>query len=58
MLLKVAEGKTNRQIAKELYLSRRTVENTRARICDKLELEGRGGLTAWIEVYFPDGFSV
>lgn len=48
VMQKTAEGKTNRQIAEELYLSVRTVENTRARICKKLNLKGRGALKKWI----------
>lgn len=48
VLMKVTEGKTNQQIADELYLSVRTVENTRARICKKLNLKGRGALKKWI----------
>ena len=35
----IAEGKTSRQVAELLFISRRTVENHRARILDKLELD-------------------
>jgi len=36
--------KTSREIARELYISIRTVENHRANICDKLELRGARSL--------------
>ena len=53
VLIKIAEGKTNRQIADELCLSIQTVENTRARICRKLKLKGRRSLINWITLHFP-----
>jgi DNA-binding NarL/FixJ family response regulator len=40
----VAEYKSNRQIADELFLSVRTIEHHRARISQKLELEGHHAL--------------
>ncbi len=40
----VAEYKSSKQIADELFLSTRTIEHHRARISQKLELEGRHGL--------------
>lgn len=40
----VAESKTNKQIADELFISVRTVENHRANICAKLGLEGKNAL--------------
>ncbi|MFU8811998.1 MAG: LuxR C-terminal-related transcriptional regulator [Balneolaceae bacterium] len=40
----MAEGKSNKEIAKELYLSVRAIENTRRRICRKLKISGRGSL--------------
>lgn len=40
----VAENKTNREIARELFVSPRTVEVHRARICEKLELQGNRAL--------------
>jgi DNA-binding NarL/FixJ family response regulator len=40
----VAENKTNREIAKELFVSPRTVEVHRAHICEKLELQGNRAL--------------
>lgn len=54
VLQKVAEGKTNRKIAGELYLSVRTIENTRARICKKLKLKGRGSLKKWADKYYRE----
>ena len=40
ILTLVAENKTSREIADELFVSVRTVENHRANICQKLELHG------------------
>jgi len=40
----IAKGMTSREIANRLFLSRRTVENYRARICQKLSLSGSFGL--------------
>lgn len=40
----LAALKTNREIAAELFISPRTVENHRARICGKLELQGSHAL--------------
>jgi DNA-binding NarL/FixJ family response regulator len=40
----VAEYKSNKQIADELFLSVRTIEHHRARISQKLELEGHHAL--------------
>lgn len=40
----VAEGKTNKDISEELFLSPRTVENHRAKICRKLGVSGANGL--------------
>ncbi len=42
----VAEGKTNKDISEELFLSPRTVENHRAKICRKLGVSGANGLIA------------
>lgn len=36
----VAENKTNKEIASELFISYRTVETHRSNICQKLELQG------------------
>ncbi|MCI0747526.1 MAG: response regulator transcription factor [Verrucomicrobia subdivision 3 bacterium] len=40
ILLLVAENKTNKEIAAELFISPRTVESHRSHICQKLELDG------------------
>jgi len=40
----IAAQKTSREIARELHISIRTVENHRANICDKLELRGAHAL--------------
>jgi DNA-binding NarL/FixJ family response regulator len=36
----VAENKTNKEIASQLFISHRTVETHRSKICEKLELQG------------------
>jgi DNA-binding NarL/FixJ family response regulator len=40
----IAESKTSKEIAEELFISHRTVENHRANICAKLELHGTNSL--------------
>ena len=40
VLLLVAENKTNKQIAAELFISHRTVETHRSNLCQKLDLQG------------------
>jgi DNA-binding NarL/FixJ family response regulator len=40
----IAENKTSKQIAAELFISHRTVENHRANICQKLDLKGSHSL--------------
>jgi DNA-binding NarL/FixJ family response regulator len=40
----IAENKTSREIAAELFISHRTVENHRANICQKLDLRGSHAL--------------
>jgi DNA-binding NarL/FixJ family response regulator len=40
----IADNKTSREIAGELFISHRTVENHRANICSKLELRGSHAL--------------
>jgi DNA-binding CsgD family transcriptional regulator len=40
----IADNKTSREIADELFISVRTVENHRANICQKLELHGAHAL--------------
>ena len=44
----VARGLTNRQIAKELVLSERTVENHVSNILKKLKLSSRSEVAAWV----------
>lgn len=43
----VAESKSNKQIADELFISIRTVENHRSNICRKLNLEGKNALLTY-----------
>jgi DNA-binding NarL/FixJ family response regulator len=43
----VSEAKNNKQIADELFISIRTVENHRANICAKLGLEGKNALLTY-----------
>jgi predicted ATPase/DNA-binding SARP family transcriptional activator/DNA-binding CsgD family transcriptional regulator len=45
----VARGLTNRQIAEELVLSERTVENHVRNILKKLKLSSRSEVAAWVE---------
>jgi DNA-binding NarL/FixJ family response regulator len=40
----LSENKTSREIAAELFVSVRTIENHRANICDKLDLRGANAL--------------
>ena len=44
VLRKIADSKTSREIADELYISYRTVENHRYNICQKLEIGGSNAL--------------
>jgi DNA-binding NarL/FixJ family response regulator len=44
ILRMVAEQKTSREIAEELFVSIKTVENHRSNICKKLDLEGSNSL--------------
>jgi len=43
----VADAKSSKQIADELFISVRTVENHRANICSKLDLEGKNALLTY-----------
>lgn len=43
----IAAEKTSREIADELFVSRRTVEHHRARIAGKLDLKGKNGLLTY-----------
>lgn len=40
----IAQGKTSKKIAAELFLSYKTVENHRSNICDKLDIHGSHSL--------------
>ena len=44
ILKMVAQGKTSKEISEELFLSQRTVENHRAKICRKLGVSGANAL--------------
>jgi two-component system response regulator NreC len=44
VLIRLAQGYTNRQIAEQIHMSVKSVENYRARIGQKLELRGRADL--------------
>ena len=48
MLKKIAEGKTNRQIAAELFITKKSVENHITNIGKKLKINGAGRLRKWI----------
>jgi DNA-binding NarL/FixJ family response regulator len=43
----IAQGHTNRQIAQELFLSERTIENHVSKVLRKLELASRTEIAAW-----------
>lgn len=47
ILYHIAEGKTNREIAAELFLSEKTVRNYVSNILSKLELHNRAAAAAW-----------
>ena len=47
MLRFVAAGKTNRQIASQLFISERTVERHVSNIFNKLDLPSRAAATAY-----------
>ena len=51
VLAGVADFKTSKEIANELGISYRTVQNHRANICDKLDLHGVHQLTAFAREY-------
>lgn len=44
ILRMIAESKTSKEIAAELFVSYRTIENHRANICNKLDLHGSNAL--------------
>lgn len=47
ILFHISEGKTNREIAAELFLSEKTVRNYVSNILSKLELHNRAAAAAW-----------
>lgn len=51
ILLLVAEGRSSKEIGDQLFISPRTVENHRAKICRKLGVSGAGGLVAFTIKY-------
>ncbi len=53
ILEKVARGYTSKEIGKELFISKKTVQKHRESICRKLELRGYRGLFHWCKSYFP-----
>jgi len=48
VLKKLMEGKTNRQIASEFFISKKTVKNHIGNIGEELDLKGKGRVRAWI----------
>ena len=55
ILLLVAEGKTNRQIAAEVFLSDKTVKNYVSSILSKLDLQRRAQAAAFVARRRPPG---
>jgi DNA-binding NarL/FixJ family response regulator len=51
ILKAIAEGKTTRAIAGELFLSDRTIETHRRNICEKLNLSGKNALLHYVLVH-------
>jgi len=54
ILLLISEGKTNREIAAEIYLSDKTVKNYVSSILSKLNLRRRSGAAAYIARRMPE----
>ena len=54
ILLLVAEGKTNKEIAGEVFLSDKTVKNYVSSILSKLDLERRAQAAAYVARHRPD----
>lgn len=54
ILERIAEGKTNREIAGEVYLSEKTVKKYVSNILDKLDLRRRSEAAAYIARRTPD----
>ena len=57
ILLLVAEGKTNKEIAAEIFLSDKTVKNYVSSILGKLDLERRAQAAAFVAKIRPPGAS-
>jgi two-component system response regulator DevR len=55
ILLLVAEGKTNKEIATEVYLSDKTVKNYVSSILSKLNLQRRAQAAAFVAKHKPEG---
>ena len=55
MLALLAELKTTKQIAAELGVSPRTIDNHRANLCAKLELQGPHALVRFALEHKPSG---
>jgi len=53
VLKKMAEDKSNRQIAQELFISLKTVENHITNIGRKLNIKGWGRLRKWLQNVTP-----
>lgn len=52
VLLLVARGYSNKEIAERMYLSIRTVQNHRYHIGKKLGIAGRGNLSRWARTHY------
>ena len=48
VLKMVEKGNSNKEIAKELHLSLRTIHKHRNNICNQLGIRGRHGLIKWL----------
>jgi len=54
VLLLVAQGQSNKTIAKNLGITLKTVAYHISTILDRLDLESRSEAVAWLHKYFPD----
>lgn len=55
ILVLIAQGKTNREIANQMYLSEKTVRNYVSNILGKLQLHNRAAAAAWAVRHGLDG---
>ena len=55
ILILIAQGKTNREIAGEMFLSEKTVRNYVSNILGKLQLHNRAAAAAWAVRHGLDG---